>query len=83
MGKFIGFLACLVAGSFMVIKTQKMLDMFGYVDWAEDKMRLYGGSRTFYKLFGLVVIIVGTMVVTGWAEEIIISIFSRLGTQGQ
>ncbi len=49
------------AGVFFVLKTEVILDFFGGVDWAE---RHLGGSRLFYKLLGIVFIILGLIVAT-------------------
>ncbi len=51
------------AGAFFVVKTQKVLDVFGAVDWAEQKLG-GGGSRLFYKLLGIVFILIGFVVMT-------------------
>jgi len=76
--KYIAFIIGLIVGAWMVIKTEKMLNWFGPVEWAETKLGMYGGSRLFYKMFGLIIIIVSTMIVTGWAEDLILAIFSPM-----
>jgi hypothetical protein len=48
-------------GVFFVLKTEVILDFFGSVDWAE---RHLGGTRLFYKLLGIVFILLGLIVAT-------------------
>ncbi|MDD5290463.1 MAG: hypothetical protein PHT40_04745, partial [Patescibacteria group bacterium] len=72
------FIIGLIVGAWMVIQTEKMLNWFGPNEWAEQKFGMYGGSRLFYKMFGLIIIIVSTMMVTGWAQDILMAIFSPM-----
>lgn len=51
------------AGTFFVVKTQQVLDLFGTIEWAEQKLG-GGGSRLFYKLLGIVFIIFGFIIIT-------------------
>ncbi len=53
--------AIAAVGAFFVVKTPVILDFFGGVDWAE---RHLGGSRLFYKLLGIVFIVLGLIVAT-------------------
>ena len=66
MNPFVRILIGLViagAGTFFVLKTTAVLDTFGSVDWAEQKLG-GGGSRLFYKLLGIVFILIGFIVMT-------------------
>jgi hypothetical protein len=76
--KYFAFIIGLIIGGWMVIQTEKMLNWFGPNEWAEQKFGMYGGSRLFYKMLGLIIIIVSTMMVTGWAEDILLAIFSPM-----
>jgi hypothetical protein len=78
MKYFISTIMILI-GIFLVIKTESFLKIFGYNEWAETKFASWGGSRAFYKLFGLALIIIALFIMTGWAGEILISIFSPVG----
>lgn len=49
------------AGGFFVVKTEMVLGFFGSFDWAE---RHLGGSRLFYKLLGILLIVIGLIVAT-------------------
>lgn len=55
-------------GAFFVIKTPIILDFFGGVDWAE---RHLGGSRLFYKLLGIVLILLGLIVATNMWDALL------------
>lgn len=52
-------LAVAGGGLFMVFNTTFMLDFFGPVDWAEQKL---GSSSMFYKLLGVLVVFIGLIV---------------------
>ncbi|NIV04279.1 MAG: hypothetical protein GWN59_06695 [Calditrichae bacterium] len=66
----------LAVGALMVIKTESFLKIFGRVQWAEVK--LGGGSRLFYKLLGIVGILIGFLVITNMWQMPIIWIFGPL-----
>ena len=74
--KYIIFPILIIFGLIMVIKTEWFLNFFGRVEWAEMKLGYYGGSRLFYKMFGIAIIILSAMMVTGWLQEIIVRIFT-------
>jgi len=80
MNYFISFLF-IALGCFMVVKTEWILNFFDYSAWAEAKFGAWGGSRTLYKLIGLIIIILALMWMTGWLQDILISIFNpgRIG----
>lgn len=71
----------MIVGFLMVQKTDVVLEWFGEVPFAEEKMGP-GMSRTFYKLLGVGVVIIGmaitTNVITGMLES-----FARLLTGGR
>lgn len=55
----------LVALGFLItLKSEWMLRNFGRVEWAEKHLGIQGGSRLFYKLIGLLTIIIGLLVTT-------------------
>lgn len=67
-------LIIIVAGTYMVIKTEWLLRNFGRIAWFEKTFGAEGGSRLGYKLLGLIVIFFGLLVMTnllggfmGWA----------------
>lgn len=65
----IGF-AITVLGVLFVWKTDAFYSMLGSVEWA-DRTFGGGGSRTFYKLLGVGILIVGVMVMTNLFEIMI------------
>jgi len=72
----------ILIGMFFVIKSEWMLKAFGYSEWAETKFGIWGGSRTAYKLGGLLIIIISLMWLTGWLQEILLFIFSPMRSLG-
>ena len=64
---------------FIVIKSEWMLKFFGYSEWAESKFQIWGGSRALYKFIGILIIIGAIMVMTGWLQKMLLSIFSPVG----
>ena len=77
MSIFVGILIIL-AGVFLVIKTEWFIQNFGTSSWAEEHMGTSGGTRLMYKLIGIAAIILSVMGMTGMLGEVIISIFGRL-----
>ncbi len=65
-------------GAVLVIKTEWFLNTFGRVSWAEEHLGTEGGTRLFYKLLGLVFIIISLMGVAGLLGDFVISIFGGL-----
>ncbi|HPA25278.1 MAG TPA: hypothetical protein PLK76_00735 [bacterium] len=82
--KYVISILGLIIGFFLVIKTEWMIRNFGYSEWAETKFAMWGGSRMAYKLGGIIIIIVSIMWATGWAQDILVAIFTpgkRIGIE--
>jgi hypothetical protein len=78
----IGF-AIVAAGALMVIKTRKLLDIFGGIDWADSHLGP-GGSNLFYKLIGIFLCFVGFMVATNlWNAFLAATLGSLFGFSRQ
>ena len=77
MTYFVGILA-VVFGTWMVIKTEWIVQNFGGNSWAEQHLGTSGGSRLLYKLIGIVIIFIAMMGMTGLLGPAIISIFGGL-----
>ena len=56
-------------GFLMVWKTTGFQDFFGSSDWAERKFGP-GGTRTFYKLLGVLVAFLGMLIATNLISEV-------------
>jgi len=65
---FVGLLIC-VAGFYSVRKPDIALDIVGQVDFAEKYVP--GGSYAFFKLIGIIIILVGFMVMTNLYGQMI------------
>jgi hypothetical protein len=68
----------IVVGSIMVIKSEWFLSFFGRIDWAEIHLGGEGGTRVFFKLLGILIILVSLMVMTGMIEGVLFAIFGPL-----
>ena len=71
-------LLIVIAGALMVIYGEKIYEAFGAVPFAEKYLGTEGGSRLFYKLLGVLGIIIGFMIMTNMLGAILLSIFGRI-----
>ncbi|MFH1457416.1 MAG: hypothetical protein ABIF17_04920 [Patescibacteria group bacterium] len=76
--KYIIFLILIAFGFLIVWKNEKFMEFFGRVEWAEKTFGFYGGSRMFYKMLGITIIILSAMMLTGWLQKIILAIFAPM-----
>ena len=67
-------LAGVVVGFLIIWKSEWFLQNFGRVDWAEE--HLSGGSRLFYKLVGLAIIVISFLYMGGFVEGILLWVFA-------
>jgi hypothetical protein len=63
-------------GYLMVWKTEWFMEMIGRIDWAER--HLGGGSRFFYKLIGIAIILIGFLAITNLYDEVIGGFFRSI-----
>jgi len=63
-----------VLGALAVIYTEWIVQNVGYNEWAEEKMSMWGGSRTLYKLIGVLVILGGLLYAFDLLDEFIFGI---------
>jgi hypothetical protein len=70
--RFLGGMVIVAIGVVFVIKSEWFLQNFGAIGWAEQHLGLDGGSRLFYKLFGVMLAIVGISLATGLLGNIIV-----------
>jgi hypothetical protein len=68
----------IIAGFFLIYKAEWFLENFGRIDWAEIHLGAEGGTRLFYKLIGLGVILVSILIMTGLIEGLLLAIFGPL-----
>lgn len=62
---FIIGLLMTIAGAAITIKSEKMLEAFGRIEFFEDKLASSGGSRLGYKLTGILLVFLGILAMTG------------------
>ena len=65
-------------GFVLVWKTDWFQVNFGSIAWAEEKLGTSGGSRLFYKLIGILFVIIGFLAITNLHEQAFVSIFGSL-----
>ena len=70
-------LGLIIAGSFLIIKSELMLAWFGRIAWAEEKLGIEGGTRLFYKLLGMGMIVLAFLIMSGKIIGILDFIFRR------
>ncbi len=71
-------LIVVVAGYYLTAKSDWLVDNFGRIAWFEEHLGTEGGSRTFYKILGVIVIVLGFMYLTGFLQEILGRFFAPL-----
>ena len=62
-------------GFVIVWQADWIMNNFGRIAWAEAKLGMEGGTRLFYKLIGIVIIIGAFMYMFGFFEPILNAIF--------
>lgn len=69
----------IVLGTLIVIKSEWLYNTFGIINFFEEKLGA-GSSRFGYKLFGLILILLGTFVLTGLWTKMFVGVFGRFFT---
>lgn len=72
--RLIVMLVGIAIGFVFIWKTNWFLEQFGRVRWAEE--HLSGGTWSFYKLFGLGIILASLLFFSGILQRIILAIFA-------
>ncbi len=76
--KIIVGLIGIILGMVFLMRSEWFLANFGRIDWAEIHLGAEGGTRLFYKLLGLVIILVSILIMTGLMEGLLLAIFGPL-----
>ncbi len=71
-------LIIIVAGVFIVLKTEALLNMFGRIEVFDKYLGTEGGSRLGYKIIGIIAIFIGTLVMTNMIGGFIEWVFAPL-----
>jgi len=66
----------IAAGSLIVIKSEWLFNNIGRISFFEEKMGV-GSSRFGYKLIGMIILLLGTLVLTGLWTKLFVGIFGR------
>ena len=70
-GKFIFGIIITAIGFLIVWKTEWLMQNFGRIGFAEDKLRTMGGSRLAYRVIGTIIIIYGLIYATDLSDDLI------------
>ncbi len=77
---FLGILV--VVGGFLIVwQSEWLYRNLGPVDWAERKLGTEGGTRLYYKLIGIAIIILGLFIVSGIWYDLLNGLASLLGAR--
>lgn len=71
----IGIIATIVGG-IVTWKADWIVNNFGRVEFAEKYLGAEGGSRLFWKLMGIAIVVIGWLYMVGATEGIILRIFA-------
>lgn len=77
MAKWIIGSILIALGVILVVKTEWFLGFFGRIAWAEEKLGSEGGSRLFYKLIGIGLIVFALLWISGIFYNFLDAIFIR------
>lgn len=74
--KYVLGIIFIVVGFLIIWKSNWMYDNFGAIDFAEQKMANWGGTRFFYKLIGIAIILFAFLMMSGGLVGILRKVFS-------
>lgn len=77
MRYFVGIF-CVLIGTLLILKTEWFLENFGTIAWAEENLGTSGGSRLAYKLFGLLGIFIGFLLVTNMFQGFLMGTVGKI-----
>lgn len=78
--QFLVMLIGIAIGFLIIWKSEWILEQFGRIDWAE--IHLGGGTRLFWKLVGLAIILLSLLYFTGCVQGALTYVFVP-GSRGQ
>jgi len=78
MGSIIIGLIMAIVGFMLIWKTDWFVNNFGRISWAEAHLGSDGGTRLFYKLIGLTLILLGFATITGLFQSLLLTLVSPL-----
>ena len=68
----------IVAGFIITWRSEWFYRNFGTIAWAEENLGTSGGSRIFYKLFGVILLVTSVLGLTGLLGGLVFGIFGGL-----
>ncbi|MBI5405022.1 MAG: hypothetical protein HY976_02230 [Candidatus Kerfeldbacteria bacterium] len=73
--KYLIGLAVIGVGLLLVIKTEWLVNNLGRIEWAEQHLGVEGGTRIFYKIFGVILILFAFLAMIGAFNSILTNTF--------
>ncbi|MBI4407764.1 MAG: hypothetical protein HY565_04685 [Candidatus Kerfeldbacteria bacterium] len=77
--RFLIGIGIIALGAFMIVKSDLLLSWFGRISWAEEKLGAEGGTRIFYKIAGMALIVLAFLIMSGKIIGILDFVFKRGG----
>lgn len=68
---------CICIGFVIIWKSDWLMNNFGRIAWAEEHLGMDGGTRLFYKLLGIIIIVFAFMFMSGAMQSILGAIFGN------
>lgn len=69
--KYVLGIVLIIAGFVITWKSDWLMNNFGRIAWAEEKLGMEGGTRLFYKLIGVTVIVFAFLYMTGAVQVMV------------
>lgn len=66
-----------IIGFLLVKYANWIVNEFGHIAEAETWFRMFGGSRMFWKLLGILIILISFLTIAGLMEPLLFAIFGR------
>ncbi|MFA5134905.1 MAG: hypothetical protein WC505_03930 [Patescibacteria group bacterium] len=73
--KYVIGIICIGIGFVIVWKADWIMNNVGRIAWADEKLGAEGGTRLFYKLIGIVIIVFSFLYMSGALESMLGAIF--------
>ncbi len=67
-----------ILGIIITLKAEWMYDNFGALETIEHYFRTSGGTRVFWKLFGILISFIGIMIATHLIEAVLLAVLRPL-----
>lgn len=69
-------------GILISVKQAWLVSTFGHIGVIEKYMRTMGGTRTFYIILGVLLVIISVLYMTGKLDDVVVGIFLKIFRPG-